>query len=87
MSLWVRRRAKGFDRFLGVSCAGYEERILDLLLGIEKGRKSAGCNSSDKKKKARVSSSRELKNLCCNLNFDRSDKKGGEGRRTKILNQ
>lgn len=31
ISVWARRRAKGFGRFLGVSSTGFEDKILDLL--------------------------------------------------------
>lgn len=41
ISLWVKRRAKGFGRFLGVSCTGFEDRIVDLLLEIERDRSTS----------------------------------------------
>lgn len=45
ISLWVRRRVKGFGKFLGVTCSGFKDRILDLLMDIEKNRRSAEASS------------------------------------------
>lgn len=48
--VWVKRRAKGFGRFLEVSCAGFEDKIVDLLLDIEKKWRTSREGSSKKKK-------------------------------------
>lgn len=42
ISMWVQRRVKGFGKFLSVSCAGHEGKIMELLLDIERSWKSLG---------------------------------------------
>lgn len=54
ISFWVKRRAKGFGKFLGVSCLGFEDKIMDLVLDIEKKRRETEAGSSKKGKKSRV---------------------------------
>lgn len=73
ISLWVKRRVKGF-----------EDKILNLLLDIEKNWRSSGTGSSTKRGKSRARCKRELKQLCFNLNSNFSELREGEGRRKKI---
>lgn len=79
ISVWVQKRAKGFGKFLRVSCAGYEDRIMDLLMEIERGRRSMGKSRSGYSGKSRNKCSRELKQLCCSLNFGQTENKVGQG--------
>lgn len=61
ISNWVKKRAKGFGRFLGVSCAGYEEKIVDFLFEIERGRSTTGKGGIKQRSKTCVRSNQELK--------------------------
>lgn len=70
MSVRVKRRAKGFGKFLGVSCAGFEDKIFDLLMDIERNRRSSDRRKSGNHGKIRARCSRELKQLSCSLNFE-----------------
>lgn len=81
LSLWVRRRAKGFGKFLGVSCSGFEDKIMNLLLDIEKNWRTSEANGSKRRNKSKDRGKRELKQLCCSFNFDRTGRKEGEARR------
>lgn len=84
ISIWVKRRAKGFGKFLGVSCAGFEDKILELLMDIEKKKRSAEAGSNKKQGDSRVQGVRELKQLCCSVNYEQARGKESEGRRRKL---
>lgn len=81
ISVWVKRRVTGFGKFLGVSCAGYEDKITELLMEIERIRKSSEKGKSGKRGKSGTRCNRELKQLCCILNFESTGRKEGERRR------
>lgn len=81
----MKKRAKSFGRFLGVSCKGFEDKIVELLLEIEKGRNSTKKKEGNQRSKSEGRINRELKNLCCNLNFDGAASKMVEGRRKHKL--
>lgn len=83
ISIWAKRRAKDFRKFLGVSFSGFEDKIMDLLLEIERKRRSSEGGSGKKNNKSRDRGKRELKQLCSSLNFEKLGKKGGEGRRSR----
>lgn len=82
ISLWAKRRVKGFGKFLGVTCSGFEDWILHLLMDIEKNKRSAEANNSRKGKNSRQKGKRELKQLCCSLNFSQLGSLEGEKRRS-----
>lgn len=84
ISIWVKRRAKGFGKILGVSCDGFEDKILELLLEIEK-KKTSVMSSSKKQSCSRVKGKRELRQLCSSVNYGQSRGKEVEGRRGNIF--
>lgn len=84
ISMWVKKRAKGFGRLLGVSCASYEDKIVELLMEIERGRSTSRKGGEGNRSKTRKRSDRELKQLSCSLNFEGVSSKEGTGRRKRI---
>lgn len=84
-SVWAKRRAKIFGKFLGVSCLGFEDKIMDLLLDIEKNWRSSEDESRRKGKKSKEKCKRELKQLCSSWNSEHSGRISGEGRRSRTL--
>jgi hypothetical protein len=75
---WVIERIRGFCKVVGISCPGFEEKLLDLFNVIETQRFSDRMRQFNSPSPMRNRGQREVKRLECSVNYEG---KGGQSSR------
>lgn len=77
-SNWVIQKMQEFSKLVGVSCDGYESKLIQLFEELEASRGQGMCTSGGKARRKGV---RELKRLECSVNYGA---KGGKTRKVLL---
>lgn len=77
---WVVERVKDFCRVVGLTCDGFEDKLMELVIAIDAKRNGVG-KASEMKAKTEKRSYRGLKRLACLVNYEA--KEGQSSRMTR----